>query len=607
MIRSSSLLFLVIILIVLALSISNPLFQRITVVTTIGLLLLVGILVNRKTEESVHNEYSLNSVKDNLLTALKHKNYINKIMTSMVDALVVTDSVGKIETANQSLMYMLEYTKEEIVGMPFEIIFDEKDFSSILRKKNSREYVTHIDTSFKSKSNKKIPVSLSISNLPGVESLSTVDISDTGGTLCNIVCIAKDITVLKQSERELIKSEEKLLKKNTELFRNRQKLELALNTLSSLILNIVEKKDLNIRFENPNLKKCYEVKNCGIKNCPCYGKDAIRCWHVAGSFCDVVHDNKDFKDKYDNCSSCNVFQAAISDPIYEIGEHFNNMMYVLEQKNEDLETAYRELKETQSQMLQSEKMASIGQLAAGVAHEINNPIGFVSSNLNTLASYTERMNEFIQYQTEIIKTLKKETRDEMQEKVKKLKLDYILKDVGKLIEESTEGTDRVKKIVQNLKSFSRIDEADYKHADLNQCIESTLNIVWNELKYKTTVEKDYGVLPLTKCYPQQMNQVFMNLLVNAAHAIEKHGVIKIKTWNGDGTVNISISDSGCGISEDTIKRVFEPFFTTKEAGKGTGLGLSIAYDIVIKHGGEITIESEVGKGSTFFIKLPVID
>ncbi len=275
---------------------------------------------------------------------------------------------------------------------------------------------------------------------------------------------------------------------------------------------------------------------------------------------------------------------------------------------EELEKAYSELKATQSTVLQREKMASIGQLAAGVAHEINNPMGFITSNLGTLGKYMGRLTEFINVQEDAVESLKDaELVDSIKEKRKKLKLDYIIEDVEQLIAESLDGAERVKRIVQNLKTFSRVDESEYKHADINECIESTLNIIWNELKYKATVQKDYQELPPIKCYPQELNQVFLNLLVNAAHAIEKQGEVKIKTFNGDGMVSISISDTGCGIPSDKIDKIFEPFYTTKEVGKGTGLGLSISYDIVKKHNGEIIIDSTVGVGTTFTVRIPVVE
>jgi signal transduction histidine kinase len=279
----------------------------------------------------------------------------------------------------------------------------------------------------------------------------------------------------------------------------------------------------------------------------------------------------------------------------------------LEKTQQELKDAYNELKSAQSQMLQKEKMASIGQLAAGVAHEINNPMGFISSNVNSMGRYTKKLTEFINVQDEAIASAElPELSKELNEKRKKLKLDFILEDIDQLIEESLDGADRVKKIVQNLKSFSRVDEAEHQSVDINDCIESTLNIVWNELKYKATMTKDYGELPMTNCYPQQLNQVFMNLLVNAVQAIEKEGEITIRTWNGDGHVNISISDTGEGIPKDKMDRIFEPFYTTKPVGKGTGLGLSITYDIIKNHNGTLSVNSETGKGTTFNIKIPVI-
>ena len=264
------------------------------------------------------------------------------------------------------------------------------------------------------------------------------------------------------------------------------------------------------------------------------------------------------------------------------------------------------LKNSQSQIMQQEKMASIGQLAAGVAHEINNPTGFISSNLSSLGTYIRKFKEFIEFQADILAGFNDSKIDqEIALKRKKMKIDYLLEDIDDLIRESLDGTQRIKTIVTNLKSFSRVDEQEYKYAEINECLETTLNIVWNELKYKSTMEKDYGDVKPIECFPQQLNQVFMNLLVNAAHAIEKKGTISIKTWQDDEFLYVSISDTGSGISPEHLNRIFEPFFTTKDVGKGTGLGLSIVYDIVTKnHKGDITVESEKGKGTTFTVKLP---
>jgi two-component system NtrC family sensor kinase len=274
----------------------------------------------------------------------------------------------------------------------------------------------------------------------------------------------------------------------------------------------------------------------------------------------------------------------------------------------ELENAYRKLKSTQAQVIQQEKMASIGQLAAGVAHEINNPMGFIASNLCTLGKYLDRLSEFIRTITE---NPGGANHDEaarfIGERRKALKINMIIEDAPELIKESLEGADRVRTIVRNLKSFSRVDEAYCKSANINECIESTVNIVWNELKYKVKLIKDLGDIPCTRCYPQQLNQVFMNLLINASQAIEDTGEITIRTWNDAEYIYSSVSDNGCGIPESAMSRIFDPFFTTKEVGKGTGLGLSITYDIVKNHQGDIRVESKQGKGATFTIRIPIVE
>jgi two-component system NtrC family sensor kinase len=281
---------------------------------------------------------------------------------------------------------------------------------------------------------------------------------------------------------------------------------------------------------------------------------------------------------------------------------------VVNQFTSELEKAYSDLKATQAKVVQQEKMASIGQLAAGVAHEINNPMGFISSNLGTLGKYIERMNEFIQAKSDAFEALPdKEIAEALRDKRKTLKLDYIIEDGRELIKESLDGAERVRTIVKNMKSFSRVDEAESKPADINECIVSTINIVWNELKYKASLIKELGDIPLTICHPQQINQVIMNLLVNASHAIEERGEITVRTWHENDSIYASVTDTGCGMPPDVVNRIFEPFFTTKEVGKGTGLGLSITYDIVKSHKGEITVESEPGKGTTFTVRLPVVD
>lgn len=274
------------------------------------------------------------------------------------------------------------------------------------------------------------------------------------------------------------------------------------------------------------------------------------------------------------------------------------------------EIARARLEEVQQQLLQADRMSSIGQLAAGVAHEINNPIGYIQSNLATLSDYVTSLFRLLNVQETALRQLRglpPEQLTQIEQVRHEIDFDFLAKDLPTLLAESQEGVSRVRKIIQDLRDFSRAGHAEeWTVADLNAGIDSTINIVWNELKYKVELVKHYGELPLIECLPSQLNQVFMNILVNAGHAIEERGHITIATRSDGDFVYIDISDSGKGIPPEHLPRLFEPFFTTKPVGRGTGLGLSISYGIVRKHGGGIDVRSEVGVGTTFVIKLPVL-
>ncbi len=264
----------------------------------------------------------------------------------------------------------------------------------------------------------------------------------------------------------------------------------------------------------------------------------------------------------------------------------------------------RKLGEAQSQLLQSEKMASIGVLAAGVAHEINNPIGFVNSNLGTLQRYAQNMLKLLDAYEQAETALPAAAREAIGQVKEDVDAQYLREDLGDLLTESLEGLQRVKRIVQDMKDFSHVDSTDRQFANLENGLDSTLNVVWNEVKYKAEVTKEYGNIPQIECFPSQLNQVFMNLLINAAHAIPECGRITLRTGHDDKTVWVEVEDTGQGISQEHLGRIFEPFFTTKPVGKGTGLGLSLSYGIVQKHGGRIEVASEVGKGTRFRVILP---
>ena len=322
-----------------------------------------------------------------------------------------------------------------------------------------------------------------------------------------------------------------------------------------------------------------------------------------------------------------VFQAVIvlrditeenqkQEQIRALNKELRQALDQIQSKNSKLQETLKSLKESQNQILQSEKMASIGQLAAGVAHEINNPTGFVSSNLKSLADYQDDLQTLVRQYRGLAQAAKESVASGNPASLaslvsgilsleKEVDIDFILDDMPALIQESREGADRIKKIVIDLKDFAHPGEDEIRDTDVNANIDATLNIVWNEIKYKATVSKNYASIPRIQCYPQQLNQVFMNILVNAAQAIDGSGHIDITTRDLGPEIEIVFSDSGNGILPEHIDRVFDPFFTTKPVGKGTGLGLNVAYNIVRKHHGTIEAKSGAGEGTTFTIRIPV--
>ena len=233
-------------------------------------------------------------------------------------------------------------------------------------------------------------------------------------------------------------------------------------------------------------------------------------------------------------------------------------------------------------------------------------MAYITSNLRSLDKYLNKINEFLAtQQTACSKVDDNENIAALMTLRKKLKIDYLIEDGGELINESGEGAERVRDIVQSLKAFSRVDEPTTKQVDIHVCLESSISVIWNEIKYKAQLIRQFGELPMIHCFPQQLSQVFINLLVNASQAIEKDGEITVTTGCVDDTIVISIADNGCGIAEEHLTKIFDPFFTTKEVGEGTGLGMSIVYEIIKNHHGTIDIDSQVGRGTIFTITLPL--
>ena len=278
------------------------------------------------------------------------------------------------------------------------------------------------------------------------------------------------------------------------------------------------------------------------------------------------------------------------------------------QANNDLKELNTKLSEAQSKLMQSEKLASIGQLAAGVAHEINNPIGFIFSNFGTLEQYLQDLFQILDTYEQAEGSISDAAALARIRNIKaELDIEYLKEDIPNLMHESRDGIQRVRKIVQDLKDFSRVDaRQEWESVDLHAGIDSTLNIVNNEIKYKADVVKHYGPLPEVQCLPSELNQVFMNLLVNAAHAITaERGTITISTGAEGPNVWVDVADNGTGIAAENLQRIFDPFFTTKPVGKGTGLGLSLSYGVVQKHGGRMEVSSELGVGTRFRVTIPI--
>lgn len=495
-------------------------------------------------------------------------------MDGVSDLVLLVDAAGAVQRSNKAVCDCLGKSYQEILGRSWEDLFGEAGLHQ-----EQGQIDAHPDELVHDASGRVFQQSCYLPEVKNGEQLRIVTLHD----------ISERKRILLQIEQD------------------RKRLEGALGEISSMIQHATEENKGEVLFTlPPDQEPCWKRMQCGQENCVCFGREPLQCWTIAGTCCKGKVQGR-FAQKFNNCMACEFYQEEAADPVVRIGVQFSQMMQIIEKKNSELQTAYDEMKATQSQFVQQEKMASIGQLAAGVAHEINNPIGFVTSNLGTLKKYLARVAEFLQAQAEIFPQEAGDDRALRLGEIRgQLKIEAILEDLPSLVAESLDGVERVRKIVQNLKSFSRVDQFDHSMADINQCLDDTLNIIWNELKYKCTVKKEYGDLPPTRCYPQRLNQVFMNLLVNAAQSIETKGEIVITTRAGEKEITVAIADSGAGIPQENLNRIFEPFFTTKEVGKGTGLGLSITYDIVTKkHGGKIEVTSELGKGTTFVVTLPI--
>lgn len=306
------------------------------------------------------------------------------------------------------------------------------------------------------------------------------------------------------------------------------------------------------------------------------------------------------------------YQRQLENLNAELEDRVKKRTMQLSDKNVELEGAYHQLKQTQGQLLQSEKMASIGQLAAGVAHEVNNPMGFIRSNLRSLQDYVNTYQVVIEHTRQLINAITSNNQQQtiaLSQKIENICVDedieFLNEDIQDLMKDALDGAGRVIEIVQGLKDYSHVDQQELVEADINNCLETTLKVVDNEIKYKCNVQTELQPLPPLYCNPGQLNQVFTNLIVNAGQAIEDKGTIILSSHCDNNKIVVSVADTGKGIAKENLSKLFDPFFTTKPVGEGTGLGLSITHGIIQEHHGEIDVESELGIGTTFTITLPL--
>ena len=275
----------------------------------------------------------------------------------------------------------------------------------------------------------------------------------------------------------------------------------------------------------------------------------------------------------------------------------------LERRNEELRRSKAELLRLQSQIVQNEKMASLGQLAAGVAHELNNPAGFLHGNMDVLDECARGLERLLAFYDAV--PFGPDVAEGVREVKEEIEYDNTLADLRSIVADCREGAERICDVVQNLRTFSRLDEAEFKKVDIHEGLESTLRLLSRYYKGGVTLARDYGTLPPVDCFAGQLNQVWLNLLVNAAHAVKDGGEVSIRTRLEGETAVIRIGDTGYGIAPENLSRIFDPFFTTKPVGEGTGLGLSVTYSIVERHRGTIKVESELGRGTAFTVTIPV--
>ncbi|MBQ2984392.1 MAG: hypothetical protein IJD57_06325 [Candidatus Gastranaerophilales bacterium] len=321
---------------------------------------------------------------------------------------------------------------------------------------------------------------------------------------------------------------------------------------------------------------------------------------------EITDGNFDVKIENTNFTEINDLIYSYNEMGFQLNELYNSLELKVQERTMALEAANYKLQETQAMMVHSEKMRSLGELTAGIAHEINNPVNFIHGNIMILQNYADDLMRLIELYDESSQTLPDEIKSKIKSLREEIDVDFLKDDIKDLIKSCIEGTQRTKNIVLDLKNFSRMEEMILTQFDIPKEIDTTLNILNNKYKNRITVVKNYAQnLPKIEAYGGQLNQVFMNILDNAQGAMKETGTLTINAYKETSKVKIEFIDTGCGIAPENLKKVFDPFFTTKAPGEGTGLGMSISYRVINDHNGTIEVESEVGKGTKFIITLPI--
>lgn len=510
----------------------------------------------------------------------RERNFVNAVLDTAGALVVVLDLEGRIIRFNRAC--------EEITGYAFKEVVNKKFWGIFLLP----EEVDMVMERFLKLKEGKFPVNgenywLTKTGEKKLIAWSNSFLKNNDGEVEFVIATGIDITERKKAQLALVDSEERF----RNLVENANDIIYSLTPEGVFIyvspnwtnilghdVSEVEGK-LFAPFVHPDdLKECFTFLNKTMESGEKQSGIEYRVKHKDGTWRWHTTSASPFKDKEGNI----LYFIGIA---HDITERRKTL--------DDLEEAYRNLRQTQAQLVQSEKMASLGMLVAGIAHEINTPVGAINSMHNTLVRAVDKLKQLVN----------QEYFDASQNKDKLTTAFKLIEDANKVI---VSGTDRVMNIVRRLRSFARLDEAELKESDIHEGLEDTLTLAHHELKHSITVEKNYGQIPPISCFPGRLNQVFLNILINAKQAIKKEkGKIKITTYQKDNKVYIEFKDNGVGIPKDRLKKIFDPGYTTKGVGVGTGLGLSICYQIMQDHRGEILVESEVGKGSKFTVVFPI--